>query len=327
MADQPSRAYTEEEQKKHDAEAALDALVKPLMADQNRFMTGDGTVGNPVRESVSDQLASQKPEEPAQPDKPSAYEAEYAAATTAKEKAQVAAKYEDWQKAYGNAQNVIGEERTRAATYQEQLDSIRSQAVQQPAQQPVQQQDPYTAFNNFQVVQPKDEYDTEAQRINDALRQYTIMLGQGIEQRYGSQIQQLNQTIEGLQKMPQNYAVDPATEATLVNELNLGTLPEWQQKQIVQRIAGQQTNSSTRTTTPRQTPQERTVQRAVNYVEPSDTTTSNEPTVNPQVRIMQEYEAARAKETDPYKKNLAGRKVLLKYGVKEVDDHRKLPPM
>ena len=329
MAEQQTRAYTEDEQKKHDAEAALDALVKPMMTDQNRYMTGDGTVGNPVRESVGEQLAAKAPTEEPAAQTPSAYDAEYQAATTAQEKAQVAAKHGDWQKAYGNAQNAIGEERTRAATYQEQLSESRNQPTQQAVQQPQQQQqNPYQAFSDFQVVQPKDEYDDQAGRINEAFRSYTMQLGQAMQQNYGTQIQNLNQQIEGLTKMPQNYAVDAATEATLVNELNLGALPEWQQKSIVQRIAGQQsTNTNTRTTTPIQTGPEKAVQRAVNYVEPSNTTASSEPSVNPQVRVMQEYEAARAAQTDPYKKNKAGRDVLLKYGAKEVDDHRRLPPM
>lgn len=326
MAEPTARAYTVEEQDKHEAEAALDKMLKPLMTEQNRYMTGDGTIGNPVRGAVSEQLAAEKPVEPAKPDEqPNAYETEYAAATDAQNKAQVAAKHEDWQKAYGNAQNVIGEGRARETTLLQRAEAAEARVTQVPqnVQQP--QQNPYQAFDNFQVVQPQNEYDDQATRINEAFRGYTMQLGQALEQRYGATINQLTQTIEGIKRMPQNYAVDAATEATLVNELNLGNLPEWQQKSIVQRIVGQQTSSNTRMTTPIQTAPEKAVQRAVNYVEPSNATASVQSPETAQLRMQREYEDARAKETDPLKKNKAGRDVLLKYGVQQVDDHRRLP--
>ncbi|KKL49566.1 hypothetical protein LCGC14_2314240, partial [marine sediment metagenome] len=256
MVETSVRAVTADEEKKIAAEAQLDAILKPHMEGQ-RFQTDDGT--------IKPQAPAQEEKTTGAPQEASVYETEYQAAATAQDKAQVAAKHGDWQKAYGNAQNALGEVRVRAETFEQQLEAERSRSVP-PVQQPQQtQQNPYQAFDNFQVVQPKDEYDDQATRMNEAFKGYTMQLGQALEQRYGNTINQLTQTIEGIKRMPQNYAVDAATEATLVNELNLGNLPEWQQKSIVQRIAGQKTSSNTNTTAQlRQTPQEKAIQRAVN---------------------------------------------------------------
>lgn len=315
MADPNVLALTTEEKAKAEAQRQTEEILKPMMTEQNRFMTSDGTIGSETNQ-IREQLEGQKEATPA----PSAYETEYAAATNAQDKAQVAANHKDWQRAYGNSQNVIGEVRARSETFEQQLEAERSRSVP-PVQQPQQtQQNPYAAFDNFQVVQPKDEYDDQAQRMNEAFKGYTMQLGQALEQRYGNTINQLTQTIEGIKRMPQNYAVDAATEATLVNELNLGNLPEWQQKSIVQRIAGQKTGNQPRTAQVRQTSQEVAVQRAVNYVEPSQAVTSAPSDEDANQRMMREYRDARSKESDPLKRLEAGRKVMIRYGVGEVDD-------
>ena len=324
MATEPSvPALTEKERETAEAQRQTEEILKPMMTEQNRFMTDDGTIGKATG-SINSQLENRGNLQDPQPqNQPSTYETEYSAATTAQDKAQVAAKHGDWQKAYGNAQNALGEVRVKADTYEQQLEAERSRpAPQQPVQQ---QQNPYQAFDTFQVVQPKDEYDDQATRINEAFRSYTMQLGQAMQQNYGTQIQSLNQQIEGLTKMPQNYAVDAATEATLVNELNLGKLPEWQQKSIVQRIAGQNNNKNTQTA-PRQTPQERVVQRAVNYVEPSSTTSTAPSEEDFQARINREWDAIDSDiKLTSNQRIEARRSLLIKYGAKEVDDMRRTP--
>jgi len=318
-----SPAFTEKDKTKEQAMAETDALLKPLMADGNRYMTGDGTLDKPVEPALGDRLTETGVDRKTATETSNAYETEYVAATTAQDKAQVAAKHGDWQKAYGNAQNVIGEGRVRETTYKEQLSEANTRQPVQAPQQPVQQQDPYAAFGNFQVVQPKDEYDDQAQRINEGIRNFTMQLGPALQQSFGAQIQNLTQQVEGLSKMPQNYAVDATTEATLVSELNLSTLPEWQQKQIVQRIAGQK-STNTNTTAPRKTPQERTVQRAVNYVEPSNLSVSEPSTESSEVAFARAYEAIGLdpKYNTPEKKMDARKRLFGKHGIHQVDDIR-----
>ena len=323
MADPNVLALTTEEKAKAEAQRQTEEILKPMMTEQNRFMTSDGTIGSETNQ-IREQLEGQKEATPA----PSAYETEYAAATNAQDKAQVAANHKDWQRAYGNSQNVIGEVRARSETFEQQLEAERSRSVP-PVQQPQQtQQNPYAAFDNFQVVQPKDEYDDVAARMNEGFRSFVMQLGPALEQRYGQPLNNVVQGLEGLRKMPSNYSVDAATESTLVNELNLGNLPEWQQKSIVQRIAGQKKSSNTNTTTAqlRQTPQEKAVQRAVNYVEPSSFTSTPPSDEDQMARINREWDAVDGDiKLTPNQRIEARRKILIKYGAKEVDDMRRTP--
>ncbi len=312
MPTMPTLAQTDGGKAKADADAALDAIVKPSLTQQNRFMTEDGTVGNQAP-SVDEQLRTQGE----QPAPSSTFETEYAAAATPQEKAQVAARHGNWEKAYGNAQNEKGEIRgnfeKQIAGLQGQLEELRTRAEtpSQPVYQPGQP--------DFQVVQPNDQYDTEADRLNTAFRQYSTMLGQAMEQKYGQTLQNLQSQVEGLSKMPSNYTVDAATETRIVSELGISDLPSWRQKQLVQQFAGSTNQVKTRV----QTHPEVQLQRAVNYVEPSNTVANAAPTEqSQQAKIDREWNDIDEKISNPQKRIEMRRRLLIRYGVKEVDDIR-----
>ena len=128
-----SPALTAKESERLQAERETEALLRPMLTEGNQIMTGDGTLENPVRSmTVEEQLterASATTEGGVQP----SYEAEYAAATTPQAKAQVAAKYGDWERAYGNSQNVIGEVRRSADEWKAKYEGAASvRPVQEP---------------------------------------------------------------------------------------------------------------------------------------------------------------------------------------------------
>ena len=307
------RAMTDKEAERLKAEGQLDNLIKEKMIDGNRFVTGDGTIGNATVDVVDQIKATSEPTTQG-----ASFDTEYAAATTHADRVQVAARHGQWEKAYGATQNEKGEERNRHATelagLQGQLDVLREQAnvPQQPAYQPPQA--------DFQVVQPSDQYDTEAERLNSAFRQYSVMLGQGLEQKYGTILTGLQQEVEGLRKRPTNYNVDTATENRILSEEPyLRDLPEWQKQRAIMKMAGNNTQSA-----PAQTPLERKLQTARNYVEPSmqvSPTPSDTTALN---KVQTEYERIGREERNPQERIRLRRQLLLDNGVPEVDEINRL---
>ncbi len=302
---------------KTEEERNAEKVLEKAHEEMSDYMINANKTGSDGTRTLSD--AVREGNKQAAPETPDVYKSEYDAATTAEQKAQVAAKHGDFKAAFGNEQNARGELKRQVTDLESRYNVLSEEVANARTQAPPQQQqDPYSAVNNLQVVQPTDQYDTEAERMNKAFQTYSVLLGQGLQQQYGQTLTSLQQEVEGLKRMPSGYNVDHAQEQEVLSEMPwLSKLPEWQKREAIMRMAGKDRVSPTQTT------QERKVQAAYNYVEPSDTSVNISVDDNSsRVKFQQEYDAINRDENDPIKRLDMRKKLMIKWGAKEIDDLR-----